>query len=352
MTIHSKPGHVTPHKIVSESVRERETFSTILTALTQLGMYHVGAERAFVSLFDSEYQYFIAGATSGTYLRPGVPNHEHNEPFRLCGTSARRGDDACDYTILNKPADDLKFRDDELPVTVVPNLVDDDRFPAQGIPMLGPSYATFYAAIPIHTKRGINIGVYHVVNTSTREWTEVNSDRLRDISRAISDHLKTESLKAVNRRNARMNRGIGSFIEGGSTLTGWRHGSNHTAFEDILAADEGNLNSQQQTLESDMESVTSDGPPLEDDEGLKQTRHGRASITPTKRTKDAMSENRSLANAFSRAACFLTPPWRAIGLTRPTLKEAGPDLQGIRPQQAAMTVLTSERTAKKITFVT
>ncbi|KAG4263747.1 histidine kinase [Fusarium proliferatum] len=323
--------NVTPHKVVSESVRERETFrywlpfqlshvvqdflrpaqgtdrlssiSTILTALTQLGIYHVGAERAFVSLFDSEYQYFIAEATSGTYLRPSVPNHEYNEAFRLCGTAARRGDDACDYTVLNKSANDPNYKDNgELPVTVVPNLVDDDRFPARAIPMLGSSHATFYAAIPIRTKRGINIGVYHVVNTTTREWTDVNSDRLRDISRAISDHLETESLKAVNRRNARMSRGIGSFIEGGSTLTGWRQGSNPTAFEDLVASAEGNLNSKQQTLESDMESVTSDGPQLDDDEWPRQARRTRAPTTPAERTIDTMSENRSLANVFSRAA--------------------------------------------------
>ncbi|SPJ81869.1 related to nik-1 protein (Os-1p protein) [Fusarium torulosum] len=279
------------------------SISTILTALTQLGIYHVGAERAFVSLFDSEYQYFIAEATSGTYLRPSVPNHEYNESFRLCGTAARRGDDACDYTILNKSADGPKHEDDgELPVTVVPNLRDDDRFPARATPMLGPSHATFYAAIPIRTKRGINIGVYHVVNAAAREWTDVDGDRLRDISCAISDHLETESLKAINRRNARMNRGIGSFIEGGSTLTGWRHGSNPTAFEDIHSSIEGNLNLKQQALESDIESVTSDGPPLEDDELSKQARHASAPMTPAERTKDTMSENRSLANIFSRAA--------------------------------------------------
>ncbi|KAJ4139725.1 hypothetical protein NW768_001068 [Fusarium equiseti] len=328
MTAQSTPRHATPHKVVSETVRERETFrywlpfqlshavqdyrrstqgtdrlssiSTILTALAQLGIYHVGAERAFVSLFDSEYQYFIAEATSGTYLRSSVPNHEHNEPFRLCGTAARRGNDACDYTILNKLAE---HRDDAvLPVTVIPNLEEDSRFPAYAIPMLGPSHATSYAAIPIRTKRGINIGVYHVVNTSARTWTDANSDRLRDISCAISDHLETESLKAINRRNARMNRGIGSFIEGGSTLTGWRHEANTTAFEDILASAEGNLNLKQQALESDMESVTSDGPPLEDDELSKQARHASAPTTPAERTKDTMSENRSQANVFSRAA--------------------------------------------------
>ncbi|KAM0345853.1 hypothetical protein ACHAPU_006207 [Fusarium lateritium] len=331
MTIESYPGRVTPHKIVSEPVRERETFrywlpfqlpevvqdlrqsaaradrlsstSTILTALTQLGIYHVGAERAFVSLFDSEYQYFIAEATSGTYLRPSVPNHEYNESFRLCGTAARRGDDACDYTLLNKPADDPKHEGDgELPVTVVPNLVNDDRFVAHALPMLGPSYATFYAAVPIRTRRGINIGVYHVINTTAREWTHVNAHRLRDISCAISDHLETESFKAVNRRNARMNRGMGSFIEGGSTLSGWRLGTNTAAFEDIYTSTEGNLNSKQQGLQSDMESAAPDVPPLVRDESSKQARHAGTAMDPAERTKDTMSENQSLSNVFSRAA--------------------------------------------------
>lgn len=277
--------------------------STILTALTQLGIYHLGAERAFVSLFDSEYQYFIAEATSGTYLRPSVPNHQHNEPFLLCGTAARRGNDACDYTILNKSDDDSKHEDGGvLPVTLVSNLAEDNRFPAYPIPMLGPSRATSYAAVPIRTKRGINIGLYHVVNTTAREWTDANSDRLRDISCAISDHLETESLKVINRRNARMNRGIGSFIEGGSTLVGWRRGSNLTAFEDVFDSIEGKLNLKQQALESDMESVTSDGPPLENDELSKKARHISAPTTPAERTKDTMSENRSQANVFSRAA--------------------------------------------------
>ena len=189
-----------------------------------------------------------------------------------------------------------------LPVTVVPSLEEDGRFPAYAIPMLGPSHATSYAAVPIRTKRGINIGVYHVVNTSARTWTDVNSDRLRDISSAISEHLETESLKAINRRNARMNRGIGSFIEGGSTLTGWRHESNTAAFEDTLALIEGNLNLKQQGLESDMESVTSDGPPLEDDELSRQARRPSNPTTLAERTKDTMAENRSLANVFSRAA--------------------------------------------------
>ncbi|KAF5681573.1 nik-1-like protein [Fusarium denticulatum] len=330
MTTHSIPRHVTPYKTVSETTRERETLrhwlpfkiphgvqesrqsapttgrlsscNVILTALTQLGIYQVGAERAFVSLFDSEYRYFISEATSGTYLRPSAPNHEYNQPFRLCGTALRRTQDACNYTLLNQLADDPKDGDvSVLPVTVVPDWTNDARFQSRTLPMVESLDASFYAAVPIRTKRGINIGVYSVVNTSQREWTQVNADRLRDISCAISDHLETESLKAVNRRNARLNRGLGSFLEGGSTLTGWRFGSNPRDFIDALGSPEGNLNLKQQSLQQDMDDAT-DAPGFANDDSPNLDRRAPAPTTNASRAIDTMSENRNLENVFSRAA--------------------------------------------------
>ncbi|KAF4460152.1 hypothetical protein FALBO_13078 [Fusarium albosuccineum] len=327
----SQSRHAMPHKVVSEAVREREMlrhwlpFQTaqalqdfrqrasdtdrlsseniILTALAQLGIYQVGAERALVSLFDSEYQYFVAEATSGTYLRPSVPNHEHNQPFRLCGTAARRGDDACDYTLLNQTSHDPEDGDrTQLPVTVVSDLVNDDRFKARTLPMLDPRSASFYAAVPIRTKRGINIGVYSVLNTSLRQWTDLNAHRLRDISSAISSHLETESLKAANRRNTRMNRGLGSFLEGSSTLSGWRLGSNPTAFTDFAGLLEGSLNQRQQSLQQDSDEIATGTPQLINDPSQMPHDLIHDPLARAEDISDAMKENRTLQNVFSRAA--------------------------------------------------
>ncbi|OBS25977.1 hypothetical protein FPOA_06509 [Fusarium poae] len=328
MTTHSRPRHVTPHKTVSEATREREALrhwlpfqipgnvqesrkstpetgrlssaNVILTALTQLGIHQVGAERAFVSLFDSEFRYFISEATSGTYLRPSTPNHEHNQPFRLCGTALRRADDACNYTLLNHLTDDPKDGDTNvLPVTVVPDWSsDDDRFQSHTLPLLDTLHASFYAAVPIRTKRGINIGVYTVVNSSKREWTQANADRMRDISCTIADHLETESVKIVNRRNARMSRGLGSFLEGGSTLTGWHLGANTTDFLDHVMSPEGSLNSTQQSLQQEVDYAT-DTSQISNDDSPKQRRRVNARGS---RTMESMSENQSLGNVFSRAA--------------------------------------------------
>ncbi|KAM0491823.1 hypothetical protein ACHAP8_010327 [Fusarium lateritium] len=329
MTTQSRPRRVAPYRIVSEMTRERETLrhwdpfqipgtiqssrksapstdrlsspNVILTGLTQLGIYQVGAERAFVSLFDTEYRYFISEATSGTYLRPSALNHEHNKTLRLCGTATRRDDDACHYTLLNKFIDDPKNGDvSVLPVTVVPDGTDDTRLQSRNLPVLEYLRSSFYAAVPIRTKRGINIGVYSVVNTSPREWTDANSDRLRDISCAISDHLETEGLKVVNRRNTRMSRGLGSFLEGGSTLTGWRHGASTRDFVDGFGLSEGNLNPKQQLLQQDLDDATDTlftnlGSPS-------QSRWAHTPIISAAPTADTMSENQNLGNVFSRAA--------------------------------------------------
>jgi hypothetical protein len=76
---------------------------------------------------------------------------------------------------------------------VVPNLVEDARFRP---PMtLDIRHTRFHAAVPIRTRRGINIGVYSVVNAATREWTGTNADRMRDISCAISDHLEERTIR-------------------------------------------------------------------------------------------------------------------------------------------------------------
>jgi signal transduction histidine kinase len=277
--------------------------NVILTALAQLGVYQVGAERAFVSLFDSKYQYFIAEATSGTYLRPAAPNYEHNQPLRLCGTATRRGDDACDYTLLNQAGDDLEHDGGvQLPITVVPGLAGDAKLSTRTLAMLEPSCDRFYAAVPIRTKRGINIGAYSIVNSSIRHWTEQNAERLRDISSAISDYLEMEALKVANRTNARMNRALGSFLGGSSTLSGWRLGSNTAAFTDVAGSLEGNLNQRQQSLQLDCDEAALKTPPFVNEALPAKQDHIRGSLDHAGRTSDIMLENQSLDNVFSRAA--------------------------------------------------
>lgn len=68
------------------------------------------------------------------------------------------------------------------------------------------------------------------------------------ISLAIMGHLAATREKQAYRRNERVTRGLGSFIEGKSTLAGWEHAPNVGAFA-IKPGSKGLLDKTQQRLE-------------------------------------------------------------------------------------------------------
>lgn len=243
---------VKPLKQVSEGIRERETFryyssllrvakfnntgrslpsselstsnDSILTALAQLGTCQTGTERALVSLFDVDRQYIIAEATPSISLRPSLRSSDCCKPLGSCGTAIPRSHGACEIPLLGTPsAHDITENEGhdstQLPLTLSQDLTTDARFASKR--NCQPGGATrFYAAVPIRTRRGINIGVYCVMNsTAGGKWNDEYTGRLREISQTIMDHLESQRLKESSRRSDRMNKGLGYFIEGKSTIS-------------------------------------------------------------------------------------------------------------------------------------
>ncbi|OBT97047.1 hypothetical protein VE01_04817 [Pseudogymnoascus verrucosus] len=267
-------------KIVTEPVRERETFKyystlttggtsnhsgeptssselsscddAVLTALAQAGAFQTGTDRSLISLFDSDNQYIVAEATQSSRLLPSVRSGDCRQPLWLCGTSIPRSHGVCELSLLGENTtrtDEARSETStELPLTLADDLVIDPRFCSKPYCQPG-TLCRFYAAVPIRTRRGINIGVYCVINeTPGKVWTEEYTQTLRDISHTIMDHLESKRLGDLHRRNERMNRGLGSFIEGKSTLSGWQPGPHAAAFVDKPAF-EGDLNHKQQSLQ-------------------------------------------------------------------------------------------------------
>ncbi|KAG6007117.1 hypothetical protein E4U21_006301 [Claviceps maximensis] len=223
----------------------------VLTALAQAGAFQTGTDRSFVSLFDAKYQYVIAEATPSSRLVPSVKSDDCQQPLWLCGTHLPRSHGVCELTLLGENAKDSADMTDsaeDLPLTISDDLVADSRFNSKLYCQSG-TLCRFYAAVPIRTKRGINIGVYCVLNeTPGKSWTKENTQTLRDISRLIMNYLESKRMGELHRRNMRMNRGLGSFIEGKSTLSGWQSGPYEAAFVDQPAV-EGALNAKQQAEE-------------------------------------------------------------------------------------------------------
>ncbi|KAK7429494.1 hypothetical protein QQZ08_004087 [Neonectria magnoliae] len=277
-------GRVTPYKSVSEGVRERETFKydssllhtarfnnsggplpaaelfssadTVLTALAQLGACQTGADRALICLFDADCQYIVAEATPSQPLRPSLSSLDCPVPLWLCGTAIPRSHGACELALLagieavaqkgHAPAD--------LPLTISQDLTADARFASR--PQCQPgSAARFYAAVPIRTRRGINIGVYCVINsTPGKAWTDEYTNRLRGVSKTIMHHLQSQRSEDLLHRHERMTRGLGSFIEGKATIAGLRPSTDRISSQESVDQ-EGILNAKQQLLqlEDDLE---------------------------------------------------------------------------------------------------
>lgn len=225
---------------------------TILTALAQLGTCQTGTARALISLFDHKSQFIIAEATPNL---PLVPSLDHNgrdgEDLWLCGTAIPRAHGACGYTLSYR--DRKNPNDSKLPLVLVDDLQADERF--KSLPYCRPGCpAKFYAAVPIRTRRGINIGTFCVFSPQPVEWDYRKADVMRNLSRTIMERLEATKSKTLNRRAERMNRGLGSFVEGRATVTGWQLGPNTAAFKDNIKY-EGALNAKQQLLHQQEETL-------------------------------------------------------------------------------------------------
>ncbi|KAF7542441.1 hypothetical protein G7Z17_g11567 [Cylindrodendrum hubeiense] len=263
-----------PFRAVTELARERETYrystsllstavlnphgcvfpndtltaadDTALTAFCQLGACQTRTPRSFISLFDESFQYIIAEATPTLPLVPNLRSEHRTDDLYHCGTAVPRSHGICESTLYEpEPSQsDVKNDPTELPLNLVHDLSADPRYANKVY--CQPGVSRFYAAVPIRTNKGINIGVYCVVDPQPHDdWNDQHSQILRNISRAIMRYLEGNKARSAHRRSERMNRGIGSFIEEKATMSGWRLGPHAEAFEDN-AKFEGALNAKQQ----------------------------------------------------------------------------------------------------------
>ncbi|KFX93332.1 hypothetical protein O988_06868 [Pseudogymnoascus sp. VKM F-3808] len=292
----------------------------VLTALAQAGAFQTGTDRSLISLFDADNQYIVAEATQSSRLLPSVRSGDCRQPLWLCGTFIPRSHGVCELSLLGENTTQTDEAGSEacaeLPLTLADDLVIDPRFCSKPFCQPG-TLCRFYAAVPIRTRRGINIGLYCVINeTPSKVWTEEYTQTLRDISHTIMDHLESKRLGDLHRRNERMNRGLGSFIEGKSTLSGWQSGPHAAAFVDKPAF-EGDLNPKQQSLlleqndlasntaESGMLSIAaSDNPTVPPRQNVEAKSFGGSfrHIERPLENRDGISDCESPAGIFSKAA--------------------------------------------------
>ncbi|QPC73444.1 hypothetical protein HYE68_004196 [Fusarium pseudograminearum] len=274
---------------VSEATRERETFKydsilvansvrndvtnlippaslrpcsdPAMTALAQVALLRLGATRAMISLFDCQNQHVIAEAT------PAMPISAHctlpvsgPDSLWLCGTSIPRGYGICDVVLGPPELDDMIqiTASSESPIRVVSDLATSEEFRHTWYYKTRPEHR-FYAGVPITTPRGINIGVFCILDNKPRDsFDEASIQIMRDISASILGQMELTRSGDGRRPGERMVRGLGSYVEGKATMSGWRSSFTH-AFDTDVGTEEGALNQTQQKLQNRREHASSVG---------------------------------------------------------------------------------------------
>ncbi|KAJ4024147.1 hypothetical protein NW752_002714 [Fusarium irregulare] len=316
----SPPGQNTPSDNPFDDAIKQQKASrdTVLASLAQLGLWRTGTDRALISLFDRNHQYIVAETTQKSSLAPGPIRsiNDHGEFWLYPGTFPRQLS-VCDRALMAQK-NDPSAPEAELPLTLIPDLEADARLSKLPHPLSGCP-ARFYAAVPIRSPSGVDIGVYCVVDPQPRAaetWRDSDTQALREVSSNIMDYLQSKSVGDAYRRSVRMTRGIGSFVERESTMAGWRAGASSPAFHDDVTR-EGALNSEQQALQRfrglSLQKTLPVHVPTQANTGSETTAvssgdTGQANMTsasskdPSTRESDANVKEKAMAKIFSRAA--------------------------------------------------
>ncbi|KAF4992248.1 hypothetical protein FGRMN_7278 [Fusarium graminum] len=270
---------------VSEASRERETFKydsilvansvqndvknlippsslrscsdPAMTALAQVALLKLGASRAMISLFDCQYQHIIAEATPSLRVSAHTSSPTSGpDSLWLCGTSIPRGSGICDSILANLEPNDpgIVSPSSELPVKVICDISADRELRDTWYFKTRPEHR-FYAAVPIRTRRGINIGVFCILDNEVRDTLDESSIQImRDASWSILGQLELARSGDRRRPGERMVRGLGSYVEGKTTMSGWQSSFSHD-LDPETGTEEGSLNQAQQTLQAQQEHV-------------------------------------------------------------------------------------------------
>ncbi|PGH06240.1 hypothetical protein AJ80_08209 [Polytolypa hystricis UAMH7299] len=193
-----------------------------LPAFAQLASLRLNTTRALISLIDGTNQYILAEAT---------------QHFSLLSHSSRDGEDELwfGYAVLPRSQglcgialDTLHAQEDRVrpepwkpSPLIINDVTQDPGFKDQPF-VTSHSSLRFYAAIPITTKSGFNIGTLSVMDERPRAGLgDAEIDFLGDITVAIMAHLRTTRAKAGYRRSKKMIKGLGDFMGGRRSLDNW-----------------------------------------------------------------------------------------------------------------------------------
>ncbi|OJJ40033.1 hypothetical protein ASPWEDRAFT_33369 [Aspergillus wentii DTO 134E9] len=230
----------------------RSSSDTALTAFAQLGALRLNAQRAMISLFDQTHQHILAEATRTLSLQDDTV-HEGSDALWVGCCVIPKETGFCKH-VAGLPQAGLSADDKVVDgvAFVVPDLREDERF-SKGSMVRKYPYVRFYAGVPIVSPLGITIGSYCILDDQPRLRLEPSELRfMGDMAATVMKHLDMARVSVQHRRAERMIVGLGSFVEGKSTLrSSWlRDRKPSIVAEGLVEASEGQPHVRQQEEQS------------------------------------------------------------------------------------------------------
>ncbi|KAL6233393.1 hypothetical protein BDW75DRAFT_215234 [Aspergillus navahoensis] len=259
-----------------------------LTSFAQLGAMRLGAQRAIISLFGPTNQYILAEAT-------GSPDDE----LRLGCCVLPRENSIC-TEITNPPSDRPDTTTARDRALIIPDLEEDENKERYAVPKQLFA-ARFYAGVPIISPRGQTIGAYGVFDSQPRPSgvVEPTINFMKDMAATIMKYLDMMHLKYENVQARKMIVGLGSFVEGKSTLRdSWLESNEKDAARGGLGDEtvEGVLGNQQQDLQEARDNTQKQFPyrPARDDTSPAADSDRPEALPSKNKRKDSYSQGKTI----------------------------------------------------------
>lgn len=194
-----------------------------LTALAQLGALKFQSHRSFIGLIDHTSHYVLAEATRSVSLRSETVHGEGDELYLgiqslplywgVCPSTMKTFTESGDRMVLetsNVSANHTRY--------IVRDFTKDERLKDRPY-VLGWPYMRFYAEVPIMSATGYVIGGYCIIDNKAREdFSDADVTAMKEIAASVSEHLELMRMKQDSVRAEKLMRGLGSFVEGQSSM--------------------------------------------------------------------------------------------------------------------------------------
>ncbi|KAJ5211161.1 CheY-like superfamily [Penicillium cf. griseofulvum] len=188
--------------------------NTTLTSFAQLAALRLNAQRAFITVLNTDSQFILAEATRNTNLKSSKSSEGEGDRLFAGTSTLSNAWNICQETVAIGPDNENGLYS----FMVVNDLQQEERF--RELPFVTHEpHSRFYAATPLTSDSGINLGCLFVLDPEPRQGlSDTEKDTLGKVAELVMDYLLVSRQAAEGRRASRLSRGLHLFVDGNSSF--------------------------------------------------------------------------------------------------------------------------------------